>query len=352
MKDATFYGTGLDGSVTGIRGDILILDDPFDLNEVRTKAQREKVQKWINGVTISILPPEGEAIAIGTRWADEDYWGYLLSKSIEEGGSWVCKVYRAIENYEDPPEKWRLLWPEAWTWESLVQRREDVGSLMFKSLYQNDPSGLSGALFKNDWLTFYDPLILTPEFTRNFDYVMGVDPAISESPEADRTAIARIAHDVERGDIYVLDMYADRHGFPEQVKLVEEWALRRPLPYLQLGGKIRKIGIEANAYQQALSKTAYIRMLPVIEVRQRKNKDARMLGLQPHFESGRIKFPNPRYGVSWWDMFEDEYLSYPRGRHDDMMDALQLAFEMVDPDRGLDTRTFEFGPPLGYPWMY
>ena len=353
MKDATFYGTGLEGSVTGIRADLLILDDPFDLNNVMTEGQREKVRNWIESVTVSILPPSGEMICVGTRWHEDDYWGTLLSKSVENDGNWVCKVYTAIENYEDPPEKWRLLWPEAWTWETLVQRREDIGSLRFKSLYQNDPSGLSGALFKHDWLTFYDPLIMTPEFTQNFDYVMGVDPAISESPEADRTAIARIAHDVDRGDIYVLDMYADRHDFPSQVKLIEEWALRRPLPNIQLGGRIRKVGIEANAYQQALSKTAYIRMLPVIEVRQKKNKDARMLGLQPHFENGRIKFPDPRYGASsWWEQFQDEYLAYPRGRHDDMMDALQLAFEMVDPDRASDTRTFEFGPPLGYPWKY
>jgi len=203
-------------------------------------------------------------------------------------------------------------------------------------------------LFKSDWLTFYDPGILTPVFTKDFDFVMGVDPAISESPEADRTAFCRVAFDRARGDIYVLDMYADRIGFPEQVKMVEEWAVRRPLPFVMKQGKIRKVGVEANAYQQALSKTAYIRLLPVIEVKQKKNKIDRMLGIQPHFEAGRIKFPHPRFGVSWWNQFENEYLSFPRGRHDDMMDALELAFSVVDPDEGVGGPNFAFGPPIGW----
>jgi len=348
MKTPTFYGVGLEGSITGIRADLIILDDPFDLSEVRTESQRSKVKSWIETVVMPILTPDGEVIAIGTRWSEDDYWGELIERDVEKGGNWVVKVYRAIENYEDPVEKWRVLWPERWPADKLAARREDVGSLMFKSLYMNDPAGLEGALFKRDWLTFYDPSILTPHFIRNFEYLMGVDPAISESPEADRTAIAVGAFDREKRDIYVLDMFADRIDFPSQVKKIDEWARQRTLPFVPGDVHIRKIGIEANAYQQALSKTAYIRGLPVIEVKQKKSKYERMLGMQPHIENGRIKFPNPRYGVNWWGMFENEYLSYPRGKHEDLMDALELMFEMADLDSGDDGPSFVFGPPLGW----
>jgi len=54
-----------------------------------------------------------------------------------------------------------------------------------------------------------------------------------------------------------------------------------------------------------------------------------MLAMQPHFENHRFKFPDRRFGVPWWDKFESEYLSYPKGRYKDVMDALQIAFEMV-----------------------
>ena len=327
MKDATFYGTGLEGSVTGIRADLLILDDPFDLNEVRTEAQRAKVKEWINSVTISILPPQGELIVIGTRWAEGDYYGGLLEKSIENGGNWVCMVYRAIENYEDEPEDWRLLWPEAWTPEALVQRREIVGDRMFASLYQNDPAALKGALFKEDKLTYYDPEFFARAQSKYFEFVMAVDPAISEDSQADRTAIVTVACDLRNKDIYVLDVWAERVGFPVQVEKIVEYASRNRIPGVPFlrEVRIRKVGVESTAYQKALYSSLYDKGLPVEEVKHaRRSKWERILGLQPHFENGRIRLPK---GVktNWIDKFMSEYTNYPVGKHDDILDALETA---------------------------
>ena len=41
-------------------------------------------------------------------------------------------------------------------------------------------------------------------------------------------------------------------------------------------------------------------------------------------ESGQVRFPK---SASWWNAFEDEYLAFPRGRHDDLLDALAYALE-------------------------
>jgi predicted phage terminase large subunit-like protein len=332
MKSPTFYGTGLEGSVTGIRGDLLILDDPFDLNEVRTEASREKVRSWIDSVTISILPPDGELVSIGTRWHEDDYWGTTLGKSVENGGDWVCKVYRAIENYDDPPEKWRVLWPERWSAEALEKRQRDVGSLMFRSLYQNDPYGLKGALFKEEWLTYYDPKIFAETHPKYFVFFMAVDPAISEDPEADQTAIVTIAFDLRTSDIYVINIWTGRINFPKQVKKIIEYAKRRRLPGFPFpkGVSITKIGIESVAYQKALYSSLYNKNLPVVEVKTGiRSKLERMLGLQPNFENGRIKFPKGNITYNWIDKFMSEYLSYPRGKHDDILDSLEIAVKLT-----------------------
>ncbi len=336
MKDPTFYGTGLEGSVTGIRGDLLILDDPFDLNEVRTKAQRDKVQKWIDSVTISVLPPDGEMVCIGTRWHEEDYWGTLLEKNVDKGGDWVCKVYQAIENYEDPVNKWQVLWPERWNATALDKRRRDVGSLMFKSLYQNNPAGLEGALFNKDWLAYYDAQSLALINTEHFDFIMAVDPAISEDPKANRTSIATIACDRRTSNIYILDFWVDRVDFPTQVKKIMEYAKRRQIPgipFMRLI-QIRKIGVESTAYQKALYSSLYEKGLPIVEVKHsRRSKLERMLGLQPHFENGRIMLPKG-FKPNWIDRFMEEYTSYPRGRYDDMLDSLEIAVELTQTTRG------------------
>jgi len=342
MKDATFYGTGLEGSVTGIRADLLILDDPFDLNEVRTETQRGKVRKWINGVTVSILPADGEEIVIGTRWHEDDYYGGLLAKSVENGGRWVCKVYRAIENYEDDPSEWRVLWPEEWSAEALLARREDVdGELMFKSLYQNDPYGVEGALFKEDWLTYYDPSIFGHGLAKHVVFIMAVDPAISESPEADRTAITTIAVDRRNRDIYLVDVWADKIDFFKQINKIDEYARRGNLPLIPGNVRILKVGVETQAYQKALYSSLYPLGLPVVEVKQSRNKFDRILGLQPHFQNGRIKLPDPdKIRVNWMSKFMGEYTTFPRGKYADILDSLEITMRIAGETKGRSSMAF------------
>lgn len=333
MKSSTFYGCGLEGSVTGIRGDLLILDDPFDLNEIRTENSREKIRKWIDSVTISILPPDGELIGIGTRWHEDDYWGKLLEKSIDKGGDWVCKIYRAIQNYDEPVNKWRVLWPERWNAQALAKRRRDVGSLMFKSLYQNDPTGLEGALFRSEWLSYYDANYFSMIHPKNFEFIMAVDPAISEDPKADRTAITTIARDLRNNDVFILDVWADRVDFPTQVRKIVEYARRTHVSGVPFPKPIhiRKVGIESNAYQRALYSSIYDKGLPVVEVKHSvRSKLERMLSLQPNFENGRIKLPKG-FQPNWMDKFMEEYVNYPRGRHDDILDSLEIAVSLMQP---------------------
>lgn len=54
--------------------------------------------------------------------------------------------------------------------------------------------------------------------------------------------------------------------------------------------------------------------------------------IQPHVENGRIKFPDPELypECRWYAPFLDEYLSFPRGRRDDRMDALEIAISVAD----------------------
>jgi len=345
LKDATFVGIGLGGSLTGKRADLIIVDDPFDETEVRTEVQREKVEDWIEKRLIPTVTPEGEMVFVGTPWRYDDYWSRLEGKSVENGGIYVVRKYPAIKNYDPelPVEEWDMQWPEVWTPQRMSERRQEIGSVKWACLYLVDPSGLEGTLFKGDWLAYFDPSIFTPEYVRGFEYYMGVDPNVSDDPESDRLAIVTVAFDRARGHIYVLDVFARPMDFPSQLKKIEECGRRLELPFIPGHVGIRKIGIESNMWQQVVSKAAYASGLPIVEVRQKQTKWERMLGLQPHFESGRFKFPDLRFGVNWWDKFESEYLSYPKGRYRDIMDAIEIVFTTADIARRHET-SFVLGP--------
>jgi predicted phage terminase large subunit-like protein len=333
LKDATFVGVGLHGGLTGKRADLIVVDDPFDESEVRTEAQRKKVEDWIEKVLIPTLTPKGEIVFVGTPWHYDDYWSQLEAKSVENGGLYVIRKYPAIQDYspDTPIAEWKVQWPEVWSAARLAERKTEIGSVKFACLYLLDPSGFEGALFKREWLAYFNPNIFNDTgFIQDFEYYMAVDPNVSDNPESARMAIVTIAFDRARGDIYVLDVFAEPMDFPSQMKKIIEYGRRTRIPFIPYDVKIRKVGIESNTWQQIVSKAAYASGLPIKEIKQKQTKHERLVGIQPHFENGRFKFPDRRFGVNWWDKFESEYLAYPLGKYKDIMDGIELAFTTAE----------------------
>jgi predicted phage terminase large subunit-like protein len=312
-KNPSISALGLHGSVIGRRADLIICDDIIDEANVTTQHQRAKVETWFNKVLMPVLEPYGQVIVVGTRWHYADLYARLMENpEYQDPNPIVLQCYM-----EDAP-----IWPERWSREDLEAKRREIGSLAFNCQYMNDPSGLEGILFKGEWLHYYVPagagvedpdLVEAPEELLVYQ---GVDPAISERPEADYTCIVTIGVDPESLDVYMLDVVRMHLDFPAQMKLIGmKAAEHRPV----------KIGVESNAYQRALSRMGYIQGLPVVEVHTHRDRLTRMIGLAPHFENGRIRLP---LHASWLDDFVEEYLSYPRGAHDDQLDALDIAVEI------------------------
>jgi len=82
----------------------------------------------------------------------------------------------------------------------------------------------------------------------------------------------------------------------------------------------------------------------VVEIQhQKSDKTTRILRVQPHIENGRVLFPISAEGIQprWWDGFYEEYCTFPRGRRDDRMDALETLITMVSSSFG------ESGIPWG-----
>ena len=88
-----------------------------------------------------------------------------------------------------------------------------------------------------------------------------------------------------------------------------------------------QIGIESNAYQKALpqqlKKTS---MLPIKEVNRTKDKVTRISSGFVHFENGKVFLPENHPEL---DNFINEYVYFPHGKHDDMLDSMELAIELV-----------------------
>lgn len=182
-----------------------------------------------------------------------------------------------------------------------------MGSYIFANQYQNEIVPDDAKNFKKEWLCYYDSI---PAKTNTFAFI---DPAISQEEGSDNTGIVIVDVDLE-GQWYIR---------------VAKRAKLTPTNIIDLCFEINNhfkpkvIGIEEVAFQKSLLYMVSSEMhkrnvvIPVsgIKVDTETTKEARILGLVPRFEWGRILINRGMHD------FEMEYLQFPRGKRD-IMDAL------------------------------
>lgn len=159
--------------------------------------------------------------------------------------------------------------------------------------------------------------------------VQAVDPAIGQTARADYFVLATVGMEVDRPGrpIYVLDIFRDRIPFPQQPRVIETQFLK----WKPFGGTY--VAIETLFYQTALIQSLIVQgRVPVRPIDRRlgnrytPDKETRAAGLQARYEAGQIHHPAR---APWLDIFEEELLAFPRGEHDDMVDAVVDAVDAL-----------------------
>ncbi len=302
-KNPTIKATGMMGPITGGRNDVIILDDGIDEENVRTRLQFEKASLWFNKVLYPTLYPWGGIVVLGTRWHYADLYSDLLK-------TWPNQIKKSIQ-----PDG-SILWPDYWSKEKLEERHKQVGTVIFNLQYQNDPTGLEGDLLKSEWLHEYD--VAPP--SRCFN-TAGVDPALGEG---DNQAIATLATDPMSRQAYLTDVWCERLSFPLFLK---------KLQHLHDVNNYQRIYFEANAFQKVLSFLPELQNLPIVPVQTTKNKELRFIPMSSHFEAKRV-LVNPLLNIR--TEFWNEWVQFPRGEHDDALDATEIVCRQIKNDLPLE----------------
>lgn len=221
-------------------------------------------------------------------------WDVIYEKAIKDDGS--------------------LFFPEKLSQEFLDNARRTMGSYLFANQYLNEIIPDDMQTFKREWFRYYERL---PKDIRTFAYI---DPALSEADTADFTGVVVVHVDPQK-KWYV--------AFAKRLRITPT----RLVEYIFEINKEFKpdvIGVEEVAYQKALLYFLDEEMrrrgviLPVkgIKPPTTKTKQTRILSLVPRFEWERI------YLAMGLHDLEMELLQFPRGVHDDLIDAL-ASIEMI-----------------------
>ena len=311
---------GVGGQITGKGAEILIIDDPVkNAEQANSPTYREKAKDWYRSTAFTRLTPSGKVILIQTRWHEDDLGGWLLG----EDDDWTVISLPGLADSEDDAlgrEIGEPLWPELWTVDKLLQSKKTLGEYWFSAMYQQQPQPPEGGMLKRKWIQYYDPN--DPAIRTKLDaatYYLGSDLAISEKEEADYTTTCVIA--AFQDELYIVDWTRDHLTVMEQVEQINKQNQRY---------NIVMNGIETVAYQAALVQLLRPYRLPIRQLPRTGTGDkvTRITSAWARtFEQARVYIPE---GHPLMGEFENEYVHFPRGKHDDLLDATEVALTLAD----------------------
>lgn len=314
--------SGVEAELTSSHYDIIILDDLQGEKNFQTPEQREKVKRYYRSM-IDLIEPGGLIIVIGTRWHLDDVYQYIIDN---EADYYDISVRKVLEDGKIIfPKKFQKKFdPKTKSWEAVNYHCEDYIDYLkkrpseeFSSQYMNDPIDSQNQIFKKDYFKYWDH---RPE---RLYVTMTIDPAISEKQSADYFAIDISGMD-ENYNIYRLDCAKGHWKVAESIdnifSMYNKW---HP----------NGVGLEVVAYQKALKSWLEEKMrergiyFPITELKRSTNesKEFRIKALEPFFRDGKI------FHARWMKSFEEEALSFPKGKHDDELDAFSSQLEMLIP---------------------
>lgn len=320
--------TAVDAGATGQGGDTIIIDDPHNVQEVRSDAMRGADLNWIDQVmsTRQNDPRTAAIVVIMQRSHSNDATAHLLKQ-----GGWEClmlpteyeanrRCYVATTGFRDPRNNdGELLMPQRFGPKEIAAAKVALGTYGYAGQHQQRPSPAGGGVVKLVWFRRY-----RTEPARYRRLTLSLDTANKgQISAAYSTCLVFI--ETEQGD-YLIDVWRDKVEYPD---------LKRKAKGLIDKYKPNAILIENKASGIQLCQELR-RGNPVIPMEPESDKVTRLSVESPYVEAGNVWLPEE---ASWLFDFEAEMESFPNGDYMDQADAFSqyLKYRRTRPTMSVGT---------------
>jgi len=196
----------------------------------------------------------------------------------------------------------------------VTRLQEQYSSTWQQQELEGEFCDLEGSLFKRHWFTTVRE---APAGLRWFRYW---DLAASTKTAADFTASACAAISKDTGDILLRDLIKVKEEWPIVRRLILETANNEP--DVQIGIENALHGLPAV---QELRREPALANISLRSINVTKDKVSRALPVAARAESGHVRLVDGAWVKDWLD----ECTVFPHGQHDDMVDAVSGAVQMI-----------------------
>ena len=341
------------------RPSLIILDDVEQTGDMFSQEVRERLLSWFVRVILHLGSKTTNIIVTGTIH-HYDSLLYKLTSETEFPG-WIKRIYKAVESWPSHPDLWdswtliyrkndehegqkgpeaakeyflknqedmmngvKVLWPEKESFYDLMIMRERGSEASFYTEKQNEPLGGSSFWFPAENLVYWDDKFNSPDdllrFLGDNKIILGaIDPSMGNSRKSDFSAIVTVCKDRRNGTMYVIAADIGRWQ-PDDL-------ITRVINVFCKWGHHR-IGFEENGFQKLLgvdiikNSASQGKDIPISFIKNTDRKENRITRLQPMIKQGHIQFSR-----SYGELIR-EILHYPKGAHDDGIDALSMILDI------------------------
>src|SRR5574343_173186 len=342
----------------GSRPDIILCDDMENDELVLNKERREKMRRWFYSALLPSLSSNGVIRVVGTILHMDSLLERLMPENQLITNKNKLLRHTELKTWTNARTPWKsiryrahnadyseILWPERYDMTYFEEKYKDY--LLqgipdaYSQEYLNTPLDESTAYFKR-----HDFLPRTEEDKKKeLHYYITVDLAITEHEKAD-WSVFLIAGMDENRILHVVDVVRER---------IDARDIVETLMYLQNRYKPVAVGIKDTQVsksigpflnEEMIAKNVFLNLVKLKNGG--KDKIARARSIQARMRARGVKFDTT---AEWFAQFQDECLTFPRGKHDDQVDAFAylglMLLELIEAPTQQEKADEEYYEELG-----
>lgn len=303
------------GSITGSRGDRVILDDPLSVADSYSETIRESKALWFTeGVPTRLNDiVKSSIVVVMQRLHDRDTSGIILEQGLPYEHLCLPMEFDSLRKcstkigFIDPRTKdGDLLFPERLPREAVDRLKENLGEYATAGQLQQTPVPRGGGIIKRSWCQILEVL---PE---NFTYIIQSYDTAFKTKENNDYSVGT-TWGILNENIYLIDRLKGKYEYPELLEHIKDNA-KKYSPNIIL--------IEDKASGQSLIQSLKRETrLSIKEVKVDTDKVVRAHAVTSIFEHGRVFVKNS----SWTDDYLNVLTKFPYAAHDDDVDSTTMA---------------------------
>lgn len=311
-------------SLTGTRGDRVILDDPHSVEGAVSDADRKRTLRVFQETVPSRLnnPDKSAIIVVMQRIHENDVSGFILADTDSHGYLHVClpmeyELDRKCQTpyYTDPrTTDGELLFPARFPAEVVERDKRMMGSHAVAGQFQQRPTPRGGGLIKGTWFGRYKTL---PSIRYRRIYA---DTAQKAKEHNDYSVLQCWGIGMDNR-LYIIDQIRGKWEAPElRRKTIDFWNKHHSAEGI---GALQRLAVEDKASGTGLIQE--IRkdgIIPIFPIQRGTDKYTRLLDVQGHIEAGYVVLPEESPWVADFVAECEAFTADNTHQHDDQIDPM------------------------------